>query len=104
MEHAEHRRSMPSVTAAESLVRHARAGAGTQALARLRQLGFQIDAGGDDPLHLAALRAETSLRMPDCLVVAAAERHHEPLATFDERLASVARGRGLEVFGDDASI
>jgi len=45
---------------------------------------------------LARLRAETGLRMPACCVLhAAAMTSAETIATFDERLASAARTRGL---------
>lgn len=94
---AEEARRMPLVTMAESLVRHTRAGRGRQAAARLTELGIIGDADVGDAPYLARVRSETGLRMPDCLVLAAAERAGERLATFDDQLARVAAGRGVVV-------
>jgi predicted nucleic acid-binding protein len=55
-----------------------------------------LPAGSAPPL--AALRRSTRLRLPDCCVLLAAETTGaEAVATFDERLARVARERGLRV-------
>jgi len=51
----------------------------------------------DAPVRLAMLRAGTGLKMPDCCVLLAAEQTHGVLATFDDRLATVATERGLAV-------
>lgn len=48
-------------------------------------------------VRLARLRVSTGLRMPDCCVVMAAEDHCAVVASFDQRLAQVAEGRGLRV-------
>lgn len=48
---------------------------------------------------LAVLRVSTGLKIPDCCVLAAADQHGARLATFDDRLARVARDRGNEVLG-----
>jgi predicted nucleic acid-binding protein len=70
-------------------------GAATRAVDRLGIATLELSAG--DAGALAMLRAETSLKLPDCCVLLAAERHHAGLATFDARLAGVARSRGLQV-------
>ncbi|MDQ3359226.1 MAG: PIN domain-containing protein [Actinomycetota bacterium] len=51
----------------------------------------------EDAVGLARLRAGSGLRMPDCVVVHAAMTVGAQLATFDSRLADVARSRGLSV-------
>jgi predicted nucleic acid-binding protein len=59
-----------------------------------------IEIGSDAAPLLALLRTETSLRMPDCCVLHAASRTRaDTILTFDERLARVARSRGLNVPG-----
>ncbi len=92
---------MPPLTMAECLVAHARAGTATIALGRLQDLGITPDGTAVDPLALAMLRSETGLKMPDCVVLLAAEQASEPLATFDERLAAAAASRRVRVFGSD---
>lgn len=47
--------------------------------------------------RLAALRSETSLKLPDCCVLLAAENVGGGVLTFDERLASAAAERSLAV-------
>jgi toxin FitB len=47
--------------------------------------------------RLAQLRVATSLKLPDCCVLEAAERHGATLATFDGALAAHARRLGLTV-------
>ncbi len=88
---------IPEVTLAEVLVAYARAGTAKRALAVLEGLGVTRVAVADCALDLAQLRAQTSLKMPDCIVLFAAERACEPLATFDARLAAAARERIIEV-------
>jgi predicted nucleic acid-binding protein len=46
---------------------------------------------------LAALRAGTGLKLPDCCVLQAAEQAHAGIATFDDRLAAAARELGVDV-------
>ena len=86
------------ITLAEVLVGPARSGALDRATAVLAELGVQ-DLGLSDvaPSRLAALRAATGLKLPDCCFLLAAEQQQAELATFDSRLASVARERGIRV-------
>lgn len=53
----------------------------------------------DAPSRLARLRAATTLKMPDCCVLLAADQLADAIATFDDRLADVARNHGLAVWG-----
>jgi predicted nucleic acid-binding protein len=88
------------VTLAEVLVAPARAGRVDRASSALHQLGVaQIPLGDDAPLRLAVLRAGTNLKLPDCCVLLAAEVVDATIATFDERLATVAEELGRPVLG-----
>lgn len=87
-----------TMTIAESAV----GAAGRGHLDRLRSLyeALGIRATFQDPQEpwrLAALRATTGLRLPDCCVLDAAEQIGAALATVDRRLAEVARARGVKV-------
>ncbi len=88
---------MPELTLAEAFVAHARAGTAARAAAVLDELGVEMAPAAGDPMALARLRAESGLRMPDCVVLQCAERQGEPLVTFDRRLAQVAVERGVRV-------
>jgi predicted nucleic acid-binding protein len=89
---------MHPVTLAEVLVGPARLGDADGAHARLTALGFRVDLpDAGQPVRLAVLRAQTRLRLPDCCVLDVALVHQAPLATFDARLAEVARNRGVAV-------
>jgi predicted nucleic acid-binding protein len=95
------------VTLAEVLVAPARAGRLEQAQALLRELDLEpIALGADAVSRLAALRAQTGLRMPDCCVIFAARlAAAEMLLTFDQQLARAALACGLktqEVHDDPA--
>lgn len=88
------------LTLAEVLVGPARARRLDLARAALGQLGIRSVALTDDaPARLAALRAETAMRLPDCCVLLAAEQVGGTVGTFDERLAAAGRLRGLLVRG-----
>ena len=85
------------ITLAAALVAPARAGRLDEARAVLHELAVTpIELDASAVAGLARLRAETGLRMPACCVLhAAAMTSAETIATFDERLASAARTRGL---------
>lgn len=88
---------MHSVTLGEALVavvRHGRLDAVRQEV--LEPIGVEeVAAPG---ARLAVIRAESGLRMPDCCVLGAAmQTGDHRIATFDARLAGVARRRGFEV-------
>lgn len=78
----------------------ARLGRLAQAAAALDQLRVcAVDLPPDAPLRLAALRAGTKLKLPDCCVLLAADQAGDAVATFDDRLADAARTHGLAVQG-----
>lgn len=86
------------ITLAEVLTGPARIGALNRAKAALAAIGVRSTEMADEaPERLAAIRADTGLKMPDCCVVLAAEEEGRELATFDDRLASVAKARGIRV-------
>jgi predicted nucleic acid-binding protein len=89
------------LTLAEAFVLPARHNRLDEARRALDELAVEpIEIGSDAALLLALLRTETSLRMPDCCVLHAASRtRSDTILTFDERLARVARSRGLNVPG-----
>ncbi|MDQ3527482.1 MAG: PIN domain-containing protein, partial [Actinomycetota bacterium] len=83
---------------AECLVLPARAGRAetvVELLAGWETVVLPVTA--EDAVGLARLRAGSGLKMPDCVVVHAAMTVGAQLATFDSRLADVARSRGLSV-------
>ena len=88
------------VTLAECLVAPARMGVLDGAAAALRA-AFEIgDVDDDAPVRWAALRADSGLRLPDAIVLDTALHHRaRAIATFDDRLSSCARDRGLTVLG-----
>lgn len=86
---------IPAVTLGEALVWHVRAGTGERALEVLEDLGLSVIESKEDPLALARVRAESGLRMPDCIVLHHALTRGEALATMDERLARAGLERGL---------
>ncbi len=64
----------------------------------LRDLGVDdLDLPADAATQLAALRAQTNLRLPDCCVLLSAQREHTSLLTFDERLRKRATRIGVNV-------
>lgn len=89
------------ITLAEVLVGPARGGRVDQAAAVLGQLGVRTVAlPRDAAMRLAVLRAATTLKLPDCCVLLAADQVADAIATFDDRLALAARSHGLAVWGD----
>ena len=85
------------ITLAEVLVGPARAGRIRDARNAITDLGVtEIPLGHDAAGRLAALRAETALKMPDCCVLLAAEdAPAQAVVTFDNRLARATEQRGL---------
>jgi predicted nucleic acid-binding protein len=87
------------ITLAEVLVGPARAGRLVDARGAITDLGVaEIPLGDDAAARLAALRAETALKMPDCCMLLTAEdARADAVLTFDDRLARVAEQRRLRV-------
>jgi predicted nucleic acid-binding protein len=83
---------------AETLVGPARSGKLELARGALDQLAIEeLVPGEDAAARLAVLRAETSLKLPDCCVLLAAQDYEGIVASFDQGLARSARGLGLTV-------
>jgi predicted nucleic acid-binding protein len=80
-----------SITLAEILVGPTRTGQQAAAQAALRALDVtEIPLPPNAASRLAALRVETSLRLPDCCVLLAAQDSDGTVLTFDDRLAREA--------------
>ncbi len=89
-----------AVTMAEALVGPARTGALNPVVKALDNLDVEaIPIDRSAATRLAGIRAESALKLPDCCVLLAAEQASANVATFDDRLARVARQRGLMVLG-----
>jgi predicted nucleic acid-binding protein len=87
-----HGLAVSPITHAEVLVGPTRAGTlatTQQALAALRV--SEVALPDDGAPRLAALRADTRLKLPDCCVILAAQQSGGALLTFDRRLTAVAR-------------
>lgn len=85
------------MTLAEVLVDPTRAGRIDEVHAALDPLLTVVPWTADAPRRLARLRVDTGVGMPDCCVLLAAEQEDAGIATFDARLAKVARARGIVV-------
>jgi predicted nucleic acid-binding protein len=83
------------VTHAEVLVGPARAGTLEQAVAALGVTEVELPV--DAARRLATLRAGTSLKLPDCCVILAAQTSAGTILTFDDRLAAGARKLAVDV-------
>jgi len=90
--------AMHALTVAECLVHPARLGRENEVVRIIERIGIGTLPFRDDAsLRLARLRAQTGLRMPDACVLGAALETGADLATFDDRLARIARDRGITV-------
>lgn len=86
------------VTLAECLVGPVRVNREAEAMRTIESLGIErLPIGTDQPLALAKLWAGTSLKLPDCCVLAAAMETGATLATFDATLAKTATEHGVTV-------
>jgi predicted nucleic acid-binding protein len=87
-----------SVSLAETLVAPARSGKLGVARDALDRLAVEeLPFGEDAPSRLAALRAKTGLKLPDCCVLLAAQDHGGAVASFDASLTRSALSLGLAV-------
>lgn len=87
------------LTLAECLVGPSVLGRLHEAEDALRRATDVVAFDPDSPVRLATLGAASRLRMPDAIVLDTAVAHDAAIVTFDDRLAVVARGLGLEVHG-----
>ena len=86
------------VTLADVLVGPARQGRVSlvqQALADLMIVPIELRTG--DEATLAELRARTTLKLPDCCVLASARTMHADILSFDERLLSAAKSERIPI-------
>ena len=86
-----------AITLAEVLVGPARRDRLDAARTAVDELGVaEIPFGHDAPARLAALRAGSGLKLPDCCVLLAAQdAQAEAVLTFDDALAREVRRLGL---------
>lgn len=86
------------INLAEVLVKATRVGKQEVVMSRLREV-LSVKGSSDESgaLRLAELRVATSLRLPDCCALDLARESGGILATFDQKMATAARGLGLEV-------
>lgn len=87
-------------TLAECLVGSAKVGRLNQLRRQIQNMGitlYQPDV--DEPLLLAEIHAFTGLKLPDCCVLSTALELSAPVMTFDDKLASAARARSIDVAG-----
>jgi predicted nucleic acid-binding protein len=90
-----------TLTLGETLVGPARSGVLDAAIGALHEIGVTESYSVEgDAERLARVRSETNLKIPDCVVLVAAENAQARVATFYHRLANEARQRGLEVVPD----
>lgn len=90
--------AMPALTYAEVLVHPTRAGQADTFENNIAGLGLDIRPIVDsDARGLADIRAESSLKMPDAIVLQLALEERATLATTDKPLAKEAESRGLKV-------
>ena len=90
-----------TITLAEVLVGPARHGRLEVAREAIDEIGVvEITLAADAPERLALLRAETSLKLPDCCVLMAAQDARAArVLTFDDRLARAAMQLGFDAGG-----
>ena len=90
---------MTALTQAEVLVHPARAGRLEKFLKLIGALGLEITPIEEsDSRQIAKIRAETSLKMPDAVVLSQAIKVAGSVATTDKQLAKAAKDKGLGVF------
>ena len=101
LELAEQPLGCSTITLAEVLVGPARHGRLDVARAAIAEIGvIEITLAVDAAERLASLRAETSLKLPDCCVlIAAQDATAAGVLTFDDRLARAAMQLGFDAGG-----
>jgi predicted nucleic acid-binding protein len=97
LEAADQRLGCSPITLAEVLVGPARRDRLAAARAAVAELEVEeIPLGEEAPVRLAALRAESGLKMPDCCVLLAAQdAAAKAVLTFDDALAREVERLGL---------
>ena len=88
-----------ALTYAEILVHPARAGKLEKFQKGIGSLGLEITpVGHEDSAALAKLRASTSLKLPDVVVLNQALKTKGSIASSDKDLLRIAREKGIGVF------
>jgi len=96
--HAEQRFCASVLTVAEVLVGPASSGREQHVRDQLGRLDVDVVSLTDgDELRLARMRASTSLKLPDCCVLLAADARSAAVLSFDDRLRRAAIEHGLEL-------
>jgi len=91
--------ALSSLTMAEVMVHPIRAGMLTQFDAGISGLNLTVHAiDHDHARQISQIRASTTLKMPDAVVLQLALRLGATLATTDQALATQAMGQALSVF------
>lgn len=90
---------MTALTQAEVLVHPARAGKLEKFLKLIGALGLEITPiEHSDSSPIAKIRAKTSLKMPDAVVLSQAIKVSGSISTTDKQLAKLAKEAGVGVF------
>ena len=90
--------AMSALTLTEFLVRPVSVGKVTQAEALISTLGIVVSSlSAADAPHIAHVRAQTKLKLPDAVVLWLAQSLSATLMTVDDRLAKVAQELGIDV-------
>lgn len=99
---ADERLIMHSLNLAEVLVGAVRVDRGAEMLSDIEAIGVHVaDRSDGEPLRLANLRVASGLKLPDCCALDTALTTSSTLATFDARLAEVARRHHVIVAPQD---
>ena len=94
---------MTALTQVEVLVHPARAGKLEKFLKLIGALGLEITPIEEsDSTQIAKIRAATSLKMPDAVVLSQAIKVAASIATTDLKLARVAKEKGVGVFSPES--
>jgi predicted nucleic acid-binding protein len=90
---------MTALTQSEVLVHPAKAGKLEKFLKLISELDLEITPiDSNDSSKIASIRATTTLKMPDVVVLHQALKVKGAIATTDGELAKVARGKNVGVF------
>jgi predicted nucleic acid-binding protein len=99
VETCEYELQMSVLTFSEVMVHPQREGRAAKFLSNINGLGLKItDIVAESAVPIAELRAKTSLKMPDVVVLHQAMQSNARLATTDRALAQSGKKQGLFVY------
>jgi len=105
MEHADDHLMMSSLTMAEFLIRPTAEKMASRATTFIGNMGIIVaPLLDDDARHLARVRIESGLRMPDAVVLWLAQSSSAMLMTLDKRLAKAAEAMGVAVISEPVDL